>query len=54
MIQQIAPLTASPNAYTPLALTWCEKALEEKENAFFLPVYVWNRYMASSQNTPSK
>lgn len=36
MIQQIAPLTASPNAYTPLALTWCEKALE-KETAFFPP-----------------
>lgn len=40
MIQQIAPLMASPNAYTPPALTWCEKALEEKENAFFLPVQV--------------
>lgn len=53
MIQQIAPLMASPNAYTPLALTWCEKALE-KETALFLPVYVWNRYMASFQNTPSK
>lgn len=31
MIQQIAPLTASPNAYTPPALTWCEKALEGRK-----------------------